>query len=99
MNSHTPEPWRAEGAVIYSGCSPIVEVSPLENESEDIANLERIVACVNACAGIPTNALLNGIIKKMITACKAIEDNWESGDLAAAARLCSQVIKDLEKEE
>ena len=57
----------------------------------------RIVACVNACAGIPTNTLLNGIIKKMITACKAIEDNWESGDLAAAARLCSQAKKDLEK--
>jgi hypothetical protein len=59
--------------------------------------LERIVVCVNACAGISTKSLQNGIIKEMITACKAIEDNWEAGDLASAARLCSKTINKLNK--
>lgn len=42
----------------------IVDKPALENV--DIANAQRIVACVNACAGIRTEALESGLIKYLL---------------------------------
>lgn len=58
---YTPGPWRAEGNIVRSG---VMFVSDCDAESETPsrietckANARRIVACVNACDGIPTEAL------------------------------------------
>jgi hypothetical protein len=69
------EPWRLEvtpGPVpvtrIISGEGPFLECAVVEDECDprDEANYKRIVACVNACAGIPTEALQRGVIQKLI---------------------------------
>lgn len=68
---HTPEPWRVElknvpiadtgdydGVVqIFAGDAkqPIIEIWDESDEAEE--NARRIVACVNSCAGIPTDLL------------------------------------------
>lgn len=65
MGQHTPEPWSvsAEEYDAESGVISIPEIgrllhetnadwSPAEDWGIDKANAERIVACVNACAGI-----------------------------------------------
>jgi hypothetical protein len=36
------------------------------------ANARRIVACVNACTGIPTEALEGGVVADLLAACKAV---------------------------
>lgn len=66
---HTPEPWRLRPAP--ADCIDVVPPGALERPSSGSiarvkagsggipvqANAERIVACVNACAGIPTIGL------------------------------------------
>ena len=82
MNTeHTPEPWRyvemyeecipkvlATGPTGYPECTASVPVWR-RNIKEANANARRIVACVNACAGIPTEALeqfLPGLVKDAV---------------------------------
>jgi hypothetical protein len=53
--SHTKEPWEVrevDGAIIIAGKDGFV----LDGENEKV-DARRIVACVNACAGIPTGDL------------------------------------------
>lgn len=61
-NKHTPEPWRQEGLTILCADGHIIfrmDVSfYLPEERKEAAR--RIVACVNACAGIPTDQLESG---------------------------------------
>jgi len=65
MKRHAPEPWRVvenpQGAVfVYSGDIPVCRVDLLANAAHGTKPLEdarRIVACVNACRGIPTDVL------------------------------------------
>ncbi len=65
---HTPEPWRevinctddynAHPVLIYAGAQYVAQVAFDQNEGDETdANARRIVACVNACAGINTDAL------------------------------------------
>lgn len=53
---HTPEPWKTEGGPeIYDATDCLivyVDGCPKITTAEDDANAARIVACVNACAGI-----------------------------------------------
>ena len=63
-NKHTPEPWRSEGLTILDADGHIIfrmDVSFYLPEERKEAAL-RIVACVNACAGISQQYLeeLNG---------------------------------------
>jgi hypothetical protein len=71
MKNHTKEPWsfHAQGdaneyALVTDGNRWVL--SFLQNGeylvSEQEANARRIVACVNACAGIPNAALSQGIV-------------------------------------
>lgn len=60
MNTeHTKEPWRlskyVEGYIIGSDDRRVAVIKP-DNDIKK-ANARRITACVNACAGIPTEAL------------------------------------------
>jgi hypothetical protein len=68
--SHTKEPWKSYGrikvnGVWHVGCAidgtdkvtALTGYSGAGDEEESIANASRIIACVNACAGIPTEQL------------------------------------------
>jgi hypothetical protein len=78
--AHTPEPWRVEededgvfvaGPYGYRGNPDdfrvIIEDAAADPDDPEImANARRIVACVNACAGIPTEALENDGINAVL---------------------------------
>ena len=77
---HTPEPWSVDGD---GGAVWIQEVASGrghkiicdmaldgEAEDEDKANAWRIVAAINATAGIPTEALENGVVAELLAACE-----------------------------
>lgn len=76
MTKHTPEPWRFICANDETGhepcimrCDAIGLVSAPQHpadEAEDEANARRIVACVNACAGISTEALESGALREVV---------------------------------
>ncbi len=83
-NNWTPEPWkvsddvptRIDRAEIQPGgfmenVVPIMSGGNMLGSEEAIANVARIVACVNACAGIPTSDLLAA------TACTTDQDRLE----------------------
>lgn len=55
MNAHTKEPWEADGTLVFMGNNEggfDIWYCPVPE-----ANARRIVACVNACVGIPNNML------------------------------------------
>lgn len=102
---HTPE-WyaedREERIVIFQ---PGVdrEIASLdcaqddEDQEEQLARARRIVACVNACAGLSTEALEGGALKGLVSAVHAMmkahvetvtEDGsfWDSADRASRSR-------------
>lgn len=66
MSEHTPEPWQAiEGNGAWLVVTPpdewgrwyIAKTMDIDGGQQDEANARRIVAAVNACAGIQTEAL------------------------------------------
>lgn len=66
MSEHTPEPWqikRIDGAVICAGDYKIAEMWLRERTMPDA---RRIVACVNACAGISTKDLEDGRVEYLL---------------------------------
>ena len=50
MSNHTPEPWKCEGYVVYF--PDLIGGFSLRNCPDAVATARRIVACVNACAGM-----------------------------------------------
>lgn len=79
---HIPEPWhiRLRGwlIVICSGGRPIAFL-PLSPES--FANAERIVAAVNACAAIPTQALERRFIQSLLDFAWDVREDTDGHDL------------------
>jgi len=71
MDKHTPEPWHRNVSArypIYAEQTPGKKdwrhiAGVLGNDEQAEADLRRIVACVNACAGIPTEALEAGELR------------------------------------
>lgn len=58
MSEYTKEPWHASGyEVQQDNGSTICNMSGWKNQALTKANARRIVACVNACAGIETHEL------------------------------------------
>lgn len=65
MSEHTKEPWsviapsaKHECARIFAGTRYLGSIGNSdETEAQTVANARRIVACVNACEGIPTSQL------------------------------------------
>ena len=92
---HTQEPWRANDAQadIDGPNGEPVAVCYCNDESGDDAkeNARRIVACVNACAGIPTDMLerFNAIVVAMYEVSK-IEKQRDT--LLAALRYLTEAI-------
>ena len=110
MSEHTKEPWRVMGscaqwemARIFSGARYIGSIGNSdETESETRANADRIVSCVNACAGMEDPELEIGEIQtKLQEALAAIENQKDfisalkaqRDELLAAARIASDVLK------
>ena len=73
---HTKEPWHShdkfihtqftstEGLAQHYAVADVLEHSTIDYETM-LANARRIVACVNACAGIPTEALEGGVVAEL----------------------------------
>ena len=63
--NHTPEPWSYQASIPEDGFECFFingerkRISDFDGPQDDeqFANVRRIVACVNACAGIPTDDL------------------------------------------
>ena len=58
MSNHTPGQWKCEGYVVYF--PGLIGGFSLQHCPDAEATARRIVACVNACAGIPTERLEAG---------------------------------------
>jgi len=78
MTKHTPEPWGVANAhnelraiINETNRSGVVHLG-MEKGLEDRANAARIVACVNACAGIPTEQLEAGSVAEAIQALRDV---------------------------
>lgn len=83
-SEHTPGEWTAERIDYSKGLDVSFEVTSgrrviagtymreIKREAyliaEDEANARRIVACVNACEGIPTEALESGAVRELLEA-------------------------------
>ena len=70
---HTKEPWGVGRPspngqqVIGNGKGMMIAIAnPTSTQGEVNANAERIVACINACAGITNDALEAGYIKHLV---------------------------------
>lgn len=59
MSNHTQEPWNTNGDPIVFDATGVVAFTDTRTNLDKVnkANARRIVACVNACAGISTEAL------------------------------------------
>lgn len=71
--SHTKEPWRVCGRTVSGPKGLLIEDSygeaiavVHEGGCDDEADARRIVAAVNACAGIPTDALESGVARQVL---------------------------------
>ena len=85
-NKHTPEPWRTDAECgfpqdihdskgnLFLSCG-----SDFYNEVYGEANARRITACVNACEGIPTDALERSkSLDEFMRSMKVIEQQRDS---------------------
>lgn len=54
MGKHTPEPWKSHEHMVFQGEHGGFSLRNDRNNAEDA---RRIVACVNACRGLPTDEL------------------------------------------
>ncbi|SIR65779.1 hypothetical protein SAMN05880558_12419 [Aeromonas sp. RU39B] len=86
---HTSEPWGvyqdASGDVFVSSAETSFHIAEIGTEDEEsvIADARRIVACVNACRGLPTDELeQKGIISAVGT--ELLELDKQSAELLAA---------------
>lgn len=91
--THTPEPWYEDDGGIYSACDlRVADTFNTEDpipEEEAAANAARIVACVNACAGINPEAVrdLLAALEFYADAARYHEqDGWLAQDLGELAR-------------
>ena len=63
---HTPEPWHKDEQTVYDNDGKIIAlmVGNLKTEKEDIANADRVTACVNYCAGASNQELEHSSFEK-----------------------------------
>jgi hypothetical protein len=101
----TPGPWEhGDNGIIYGQCGQddveatfvcdVIEDTAMQAlgmlSSVEAANARRIVAAVNACAGIPTDALEQGVVRELLQALAALYNwltpDWQQSSLANQAR-------------
>jgi hypothetical protein len=101
--THDPEPWFVDNSRGYEEFkSVIASRQPPEGDdrwivpADDDADARRIVACVNACAGIPTEALERGALGRAIQHIANLSANTGfpgslRDDLASLARVLGRL--------
>ena len=70
---HAPEPWEVHEGLDYChiyGGEFNHSGNPIAECYKNDANTRRIVAAVNACKGISTEALEGGVVNDLLEACK-----------------------------
>ncbi|WP_328222342.1 hypothetical protein [Aeromonas caviae] len=97
MSKHTPEPWQAHqdasGDVFISSAETSLHIAEIGSEDDDTAipDARRIVACVNACRGLPTDELeQKGLVAAVGTQMLELEqqrDDWEKAMGAVLATI------------
>jgi hypothetical protein len=71
---HTTEPWEHEVLEVYSKERLVADCGHIEGDPENISNASRIVACVNALAGIEEPEQWVAMAKSHIDASEAQAD-------------------------
>ena len=88
MSEHTPEKWEVGPSHvikhIYQNehnqrCTAFIGEMLGGIDANPEANARRLVACVNACEGIPTEALEGGVIGELMDALQSMIDPIERG--------------------
>jgi hypothetical protein len=81
---HTPEPWRVDGLAdnqtqlwVWTPDRPIANIRLGNDPDTDRANARRIVAAVNACKGLPVQALEEGVVTDMLAALREAQEEIE----------------------
>ena len=65
MINHTKEPWDGDGAAIFTDIDIAMCVDHDVGREISIANARRIVACVNACAGIADPSAIQDALRDL----------------------------------
>lgn len=107
---HTPEPWQyhlGRGAdprfhVQTQGGYQIASTPPLHRDTRSHdentqreANARRIVVCVNACAGIPTEALEAGVVGELLAAIRTLAANKLSSSNCSSVELAGKRVRNV----
>ncbi|MFQ1995750.1 hypothetical protein ACK36C_20720, partial [Aeromonas veronii] len=94
---HTPEPWQvhqdASGDVFISSAETSFHIAEIGSEDDEavIPDARRIVACVNACRGLPTDELeQKGLVAAVGT--QLLEADQQRDELLEALELTWKVI-------
>jgi hypothetical protein len=94
VTAHTPEPWCAQPSDYPGGLLikpiPGQVVAQCDQLPQMEANARRICAAVNACKGIATDALEQGIVRELLQALEEIYNwltpDWQQSNLGDKAR-------------
>lgn len=83
----------------YSGDFIVVQTYMYVSAEREEANTnaERIVACVNALAGISTDSLQSGVIKRLVDACKDAARTLDIVNAYDASKQLRDVLAELEE--
>jgi hypothetical protein len=95
MKPHTPEPWTS-GTDPSHFDAPEVRNSAWAMYVPTDADARRIVACVNACAGLSTEALEAGVLESVRNYLSAIVEHQTKTDGRELKRLASAALSKLE---
>lgn len=92
---HTKEPWTlTDGGTFVEVIAGEKTVLPAIRKSEAGEDFRRIVACVNACTGLPNDALDGGWTAAGLSAyAKQLEQ--QRGELVAALKEAAKIVNDV----
>jgi hypothetical protein len=84
---HSPGPWRRTGdglAVVAADGHKVISPAPhkdkVRTEEERNANLDRILACVNACVDVPSELLWTGLLSELWKLSEHLLDRRDAGE-------------------
>lgn len=94
MGKHTPEPWESHEHMVFQGEHGGFSLRNDRNNAEDA---RRIVACVNACRGIPTEELeQKGLVVASGDQLLEVEQQRDDIGFQKAKELLAELKKDVE---
>ena len=98
MSKHTPEPWGLDddlghtAFILDANGSAFASMGAIDSNPNGVADARRIVACVNACRGLPTDELeQKGLVAAVGT--ELLEERRRTG-MAIDAAIRNGVVPD-----